>query len=73
MIKGMHSIGWRCAGICTFGLWIYLAFFRGGFWRFRERLRLALPRAGHSVTAIIPARDERDLPFKHRRKRRVSA
>jgi hopene-associated glycosyltransferase HpnB len=48
-----------CGAIC-FGIWTYLAFFRGGFWRFRERLPKApgvVSRA--SVTAVIPARDER--------------
>ena len=60
-MKGMHSIAWRAAGMFTLGAWIYLALFRGGFWRLRERLRVAQPHVLRSVTAIIPARDERDL------------
>jgi hopene-associated glycosyltransferase HpnB len=57
----MHLIAWRAAGFCTLGVWIYLAFFRGGFWRLRERLTLSRPVTDRSVTAIIPARDERDF------------
>jgi glycosyltransferase involved in cell wall biosynthesis len=57
----MHLIPWRLAGFCASGVWIYLALFRGGFWRLRERLRLSRPATEHSVTAIIPARDEREL------------
>jgi hopene-associated glycosyltransferase HpnB len=52
---------WRVTGLCTFAIWIYLTFFRGAFWKLRERLRPGRPVADHSVTAIIPARDERDL------------
>ena len=51
----------QICGVCTCGIWIYLAFFRGGFWKLRERLTLARPAAEHSVTAIIPARDEAEL------------
>ena len=40
--------------------WIYLALFRGGFWRAREFDGEAMPEPGHwaSVVAIVPARDE---------------
>jgi hopene-associated glycosyltransferase HpnB len=48
-------------GFCVLGIWIYLALFRGGFWKLRERLTRARPAAGHSVTAIVPARDECEL------------
>src|ERR1035437_10832689 len=57
----MHPIAWRTLGFCTSGVWIYLACFRGGFWKLREKLTAARPACDHSVTAIIPARDERDL------------
>ena len=57
----MHHVAWRALGIGTSGVWIYLAFFRGGFWKLRERLRRGRPAGQHSVTAVIPARDERDL------------
>lgn len=61
MIEAMHLIAWRALGFCTSGIWIYLAFFRGGFWKLRERLTVAPPLRDHTVTAIIPARDERDF------------
>lgn len=57
----MPPAAWRIIGLCTSAIWFYLAFFRGSFWKLRERLRLARPVAHHSVTAIIPARDECDL------------
>src|ERR1700679_605544 len=61
IIKTMPPAVWRITGLCTSAIWIYLAFFRGAFWKLRERLRSARPVANHSVTAIIPARDEYDL------------
>lgn len=39
-------------------VWVYLALFRGGFWRLRERLQPAAPRKTPRITAVIPARDE---------------
>src|SRR5580693_3125444 len=57
----MSPAVWRSIGICTGGVWMYLALFRGGFWRLRERLRLSRPVADHSVTAVIPARDESEF------------
>jgi glycosyltransferase involved in cell wall biosynthesis len=48
----------RIVGFCTLGIWIYLALCRGGFWKLRERVTGLRPAANHSVTAIIPARDE---------------
>jgi hopene-associated glycosyltransferase HpnB len=56
----MYSVVWRTAGFFTAGAWAWLAFFRGGFWRLRERLRSGTPQRTHTVTAIIPARDERE-------------
>jgi hopene-associated glycosyltransferase HpnB len=57
----MPPAAWRVLGFCTLAVWIYLALFRGGFWKLRERLKRARPAADHSVVAIVPARDERDL------------
>jgi hopene-associated glycosyltransferase HpnB len=57
----MPPVVWRVIGLCTSAIWIYLTFFRGAFWKLRERLRPARPAADHSVTAIIPARDECEL------------
>ena len=46
-------------GLTTVAIWVYLLFFRGGFWRLPYRpaaiLREPPPR---SVVAVIPARDE---------------
>ncbi len=41
-------------------IWIYLLFFRGGFWRCAERLDPSVPPPASwpEVTAVIPARDE---------------
>lgn len=41
---------------------IYLACFRGSFWRLRERLPAAIPRrSGGTISVVIPARDEAAL------------
>jgi len=57
----MYSVACRAAGLFTAGAWVWLACFRGGFWKLRERLRHGTPSRAHTVTAVIPARDERDL------------
>jgi hopene-associated glycosyltransferase HpnB len=57
----MLSVAAPIAGFFTAGAWACLALFRGGFWKLRERLSSGTPSRSHSVTAIIPARDERDL------------
>jgi hopene-associated glycosyltransferase HpnB len=51
----------RIVACFTLGIWVFLALFRGGFWKLRERLARARPAADHTVTAIIPARDECEL------------
>jgi hopene-associated glycosyltransferase HpnB len=52
---------WRLAGFACAGVWTYFAFFRGGFWRLRERLQAAGDSAARvGVTAVIPARNEED-------------
>ena len=48
----------RIVGFCTAGIWSYLMFFRGEFWKLQERLARSRPGADHYVTAIIPARNE---------------
>ena len=60
-MKGMPGAGWRVIGCVSVGIWTYLALFRRGFWRLRERLTAAdsVPRS--SVAAVIPARDEEGL------------
>ncbi|HVW11047.1 MAG TPA: glycosyltransferase [Bryobacteraceae bacterium] len=57
----MYSVVWRSAGLFAAGAWTYLALFRGGFWKLRERLRAGTPSRDHTIAAIIPARNERDL------------
>ncbi len=51
------------AGVLVLGIWLVLAFGRGGFWRFADRDTGALPEpaAWPSVVAVIPARDEADV------------
>jgi len=57
----MYPIAWRTVGIITAGIWTYLLLFRGNFWKLSERLRLSRPARNHTVTAVIPARDEAPL------------
>src|SRR5215831_194277 len=57
----MDPIAWRALGFCTLGIWIYLALFRGDFWKLRERLAPQRPATNHPIAAIIPARDEREF------------
>jgi hopene-associated glycosyltransferase HpnB len=46
----------------SFAIQICLAFFRGGFWRLRERIAPAVrSKYDVSITAVIPARDEAEL------------
>jgi hopene-associated glycosyltransferase HpnB len=40
--------------------WLYLAAFRGGFWRDGARLSAARPVTSPPVAAVVPARDEAD-------------
>ncbi|MBV9265875.1 MAG: glycosyltransferase [Acidobacteriaceae bacterium] len=39
-------------------IWIYLLFFRAGFWRVRKHLSYSCPPACARVVAVIPVRDE---------------
>ena len=46
-------------GVATVAIWVYLLFFRGGFWWLPYRpAPLAANIGGRSVVAVIPARDE---------------
>ena len=44
-------------GLATVAIWIYLLFFRGGFWWFRPVAAAGNPPL-RSVVAVVPARDE---------------
>jgi hopene-associated glycosyltransferase HpnB len=57
------SGAWRIAGFACAGVWTYLAFFRGGFWRLRERLPESAGKTPTParITAVIPARNEEDV------------
>ena len=44
-------------GLATVAIWIYLLFFRGGFWWFRPVAAAGNPPQ-RSVVAVVPARDE---------------
>jgi hopene-associated glycosyltransferase HpnB len=44
-------------GVATVAIWIYLLFFRGGFWWFRPAAAAGNPPL-RSVVAVVPARDE---------------
>jgi len=48
----------------TLGIWLYLVFFRGGFWREFERRSaqpLEPPPVAPRIVAVVPARDEADV------------
>ena len=47
----------QAAGILSVGIWTFLALFRGGFWRLKNRLTAGSGQAA-AVAAVIPARDE---------------
>jgi len=53
------SLALTLLAACGLAAWIYLVFFRHGFWRTAERLPLApAPRAWPAVAVVVPARDE---------------
>jgi len=57
----MFVIAARLAGALSLAIWIFLALFRGRFWRLRERLAVpASPPGPARITAVIPARDEQE-------------
>jgi hopene-associated glycosyltransferase HpnB len=45
-------------GVATVAIWVYLLFFRGGFWWAPYRLTVIASASAPSVVAVIPARDE---------------
>ena len=45
-------------GAATVAIWVYLLFFRGGFWHLRRDEPPAAFVPGRSVVAVVPARDE---------------
>lgn len=50
------ATGLACLSVA---IWVYLLFFRAGFWRVRNHLAPAgLPRVARRVAVVIPARDE---------------
>ena len=58
----MGNLLWLSLGSVCAVIWIYLACFRGVFWRLRERLGTPIPTISTAVvTAVIPARDEARL------------
>jgi hopene-associated glycosyltransferase HpnB len=61
IIESVPTVISRCFGFVTLAIWICLTFFRGAFWKLRERLQRATPAREHTVTAVIPARNEREL------------
>jgi hopene-associated glycosyltransferase HpnB len=59
MIERMFVVAGRTAGAISLAIWVYLALFRGRFWRLRARLdTAAAPPSPARITAVIPARDE---------------
>jgi hopene-associated glycosyltransferase HpnB len=52
----------RVIGAATVAVWVYLLFFRGGFWRLPFRATpVAFSAPDRSVVAVIPARDEAEV------------
>ena len=52
------STAWAACGALV--IWLYLALFRGGFWRADQRLSDRIDEPSHwpKIAAVIPARDE---------------
>ena len=48
-------------GCAAVGIWTYLLFGRGGFWRLRVEDPVASKNTAASVAVVIPARDEADV------------
>ena len=44
--------------LLSLGVWVYLFFGHGGFWRSRPQLLPAVPKEFPDVDIIVPARDE---------------
>jgi hopene-associated glycosyltransferase HpnB len=48
-------------GGCSLAAWVYLVWFRAGFWQVREAPSTADPPSSPSVVVIVPARNEESL------------
>lgn len=58
----MPIFAWRLLGGIALAVWIYLAWYRGSFWKQTQRLQPATPpRSSVSVSAVIPARNEAEV------------
>jgi hopene-associated glycosyltransferase HpnB len=51
---------WNMIAAASFGIWLYLLFCRGGFWREGVLPAAAEPARWPSVIAVVPARNEAD-------------
>src|SRR5579872_416408 len=55
----MHFSVWRGISATSLLIWLWLALFRGRFWKLRERLGVSDSSIkALQITAVIPARDE---------------
>ena len=52
---------WDVVAAASFGLWLYLIFGRGGFWREGVLPAAVPPSRWPSVTAVVPARNEAEF------------
>src|SRR5579859_7964465 len=53
--------GWDLIAAASFGIWLYLLFGRGGFWREGVLPPAPMPSRWPAVTAVVPARDEAEF------------
>src|SRR4051812_42582963 len=60
MMESMFAVAARTAGAISLIVWVWLALFRGRFWRMNQRLEAARPEQPAAVTVVIPARDEEE-------------
>ena len=52
---------WDVIAAASFGMWLYLLFCRGGFWREGVLPPAPAPTCWPSITAVVPARDEAEF------------
>ena len=53
--------GWDMIAAASFGIWLYLLFGRGGFWREGVLPPAPAPARWPAITAVVPARDEAEF------------
>ena len=53
--------GWDAIAAASFGIWLYLLFGRGGFWRERVLPPAPPPARWPGIAAVVPARNEAEL------------